>query len=81
MRAKSSPAARVTAIVGAALLILSLAWTVVFYITEGTGPIASLGSWNVLIGFGLFVVGAIVFVTGILFVLSTRRSRRVSRAR
>jgi Cell division protein CrgA len=79
MRAKSSPAARALTIVGAALLVLSLAWTIVFYVSEATGPIASLGPWNVLIGFGLFAVGAIAFVIGVLFVLSTRR-RRSSRS-
>lgn len=39
------------------LLILGLAWVVVNYITNGTYPIPGLGNWNLLIGFGIMMVG------------------------
>jgi cobalamin biosynthesis Mg chelatase CobN len=39
------------------LLVLGLAWVVVNYITGGTYPIPGLGNWNLLIGFGIMMVG------------------------
>lgn len=39
------------------LLVLGLAWVVVNYITGGTYPIPGIGNWNLLIGFGIMMVG------------------------
>jgi hypothetical protein len=42
------------------LLVLGLAWIVVYYITEANLPLMSaLGGWNLVIGMGLITVGFI----------------------
>lgn len=38
-------------------MLVGLAWVIVFYISQGTLPIADLASWNILIGFGIAFVG------------------------
>lgn len=44
--------------------VLGIAWIAVSYISLGNMPVlGALGNWNILIGFGLIIVG---------FVLSTR---------
>jgi len=42
------------------LLVLGLAWVVVYYVTESAWPVASLGDWNLLVGLGLIALGCIV---------------------
>jgi Cell division protein CrgA len=37
-------------------MLIGLVWIVVYYIS-GMFPIAGLGSWNILIGFGIAFVG------------------------
>jgi hypothetical protein len=44
-------------------MILGLLWVVVYYVTQTEWPIASLGNWNMAVGFGLIAIG---------FVLATR---------
>lgn len=39
------------------LMILGLLWIMVFYISQTQYPIAAAGSWNILIGFGLALIG------------------------
>ncbi|MFD1213026.1 cell division protein CrgA [Arthrobacter sp. GCM10027362] len=39
------------------LMILGLLWIIVFYITQGVWPIPPAGSWNILIGFGIAIIG------------------------
>lgn len=39
------------------LLLLGLAWIIVFYISGGLFPISAVGNWNVAIGFGIAMVG------------------------
>ncbi|WP_405686277.1 cell division protein CrgA [Streptomyces sp. NBC_00057] len=39
-----------------ALFLIGLAWIVVFYVTDGDLPIASLENWNIVVGFG-FIAG------------------------
>ncbi len=39
------------------LMVLGLIWIVVVYLSQGQYPVASLGNWNLAIGFGLIVVG------------------------
>jgi hypothetical protein len=42
------------------LLVLGLAWIVVYYITEASLPVMSaLGGWNLIIGMGLITAGFI----------------------
>ncbi|MCU1479149.1 MAG: septation inhibitor protein [Subtercola sp.] len=38
-------------------MLVGLAWIIVFYVSQGTFPIPDLGSWNILIGFGVAFVG------------------------
>jgi len=38
-------------------MILGLAWIIVFYISQSAWPIPQLGSWNILIGFGILLIG------------------------
>ncbi|UFS58380.1 cell division protein CrgA [Subtercola endophyticus] len=38
-------------------MLIGLAWIIVFYVSQGTFPIPDLGSWNILIGFGVAFVG------------------------
>lgn len=38
-------------------MILGLVWIVVFYVSNSTLPIPSLGPWNILIGFGIAFIG------------------------
>jgi len=43
-----------------ALLLLGLAWVVVYYLTQAELPIAALGNWNLVVGLGLIAAGCIV---------------------
>ncbi len=38
-------------------MLIGLAWIIVFYVSQGTLPVSSLGSWNILVGFGIAFVG------------------------
>lgn len=38
-------------------MLLGLAWIIVFYISQASLPIAALGQWNILVGFGIAFVG------------------------
>ena len=40
-----------------ASFIIGLFWIVVFYVTQTQYPIPSIGSWNMLIGFGFIGIG------------------------
>lgn len=39
------------------LMLVGLAWIIVFYVSQGTLPVASLKDWNILVGFGILFVG------------------------
>jgi hypothetical protein len=39
------------------LMLLGLAWIIVFYVSGTTLPIASLGDGNILVGFGILFIG------------------------
>ncbi|QCR18045.1 cell division protein CrgA [Agrococcus sp. SGAir0287] len=41
-------------------IVVGLLWVVVFYISGSTLPIASIGPWNIAIGFGIMFVGFIM---------------------
>ena len=38
-------------------MLLGLIWIIVFYVSGSTLPIPSLGSWNILVGFGIMFIG------------------------
>lgn len=38
-------------------MLLGLVWIIVFYLTDQQLPIPDIGSWNLLIGFGIAFVG------------------------
>lgn len=38
-------------------MLIGLAWIIVFYLSQGVLPVASLGSWNILVGFGIAFIG------------------------
>jgi len=38
-------------------MLLGLIWIIVFYVSQSQLPVASLGSWNIVIGFGIMFVG------------------------
>lgn len=38
-------------------MIVGLIWVITYYITEQRFPIASLGSWNIVIGLGIAFIG------------------------
>jgi hypothetical protein len=38
-------------------MLLGLVWIIVFYVSSSLYPIPGLGSWNILIGFGIAFVG------------------------
>jgi hypothetical protein len=47
------------------LMILGLVWIVTFYIAQMVGvdiPVPGIGNWNILIGFGLALVGFIMMM-------------------
>jgi hypothetical protein len=39
------------------LMILGLLWVIVFYVAQTEYPIPKIGNWNLLVGFGLLLVG------------------------
>ena len=38
-------------------MLVGLAWIIVFYVSQNSLPIPQLGSWNILIGFGIMFIG------------------------
>ncbi|OEV02124.1 MULTISPECIES: cell division protein CrgA [Streptomyces] len=43
-----------------ALFGIGLAWIVVFYVTNNSLPVESLGNWNIVVGFGFIATGFVV---------------------
>ena len=39
------------------LMIIGLLWIIVFYISQGEFPVPALGAGNILVGFGVAIVG------------------------
>ncbi|WP_417220142.1 cell division protein CrgA [Arthrobacter sp.] len=39
------------------LMILGLLWIITYYISQALLPIAAVGGWNIVIGFGIAMVG------------------------
>jgi hypothetical protein len=38
-------------------MLIGLAWIITFYVSQAKFPIPDLGSWNILIGFGIAFIG------------------------
>ena len=38
-------------------MLVGLLWIILFYVSQGSLPVASLGSWNILVGFGIMFIG------------------------
>ena len=38
-------------------MLLGLAWIIVFYVSQSQFPVPQLGSWNILVGFGIAFIG------------------------
>ncbi|MBX3100786.1 MAG: cell division protein CrgA [Salinibacterium sp.] len=38
-------------------MLLGLVWIIVFYVSGTALPIPTLGSWNILVGFGIMFIG------------------------
>jgi hypothetical protein len=38
-------------------MLVGLIWIIVFYVSQGALPIASLESWNIVVGFGIAFIG------------------------
>ncbi len=38
-------------------MLLGLIWIIVFYVSGSNAPIPTLGSWNIVVGFGIMLVG------------------------
>jgi Cell division protein CrgA len=62
-RAEKGPSPRWLVVLMITLFLLGLLWIVVYYLVPTAPVLESLGSWNMVIGFGLILGG---------FVLSTR---------
>jgi hypothetical protein len=39
------------------LMLLGLVWIIVYYISQTLFPIPNIGGWNIVIGFGIAMVG------------------------
>lgn len=38
-------------------MLLGLAWIIVYYVSQTVYPVPSLGTWNILVGFGIMFIG------------------------
>jgi hypothetical protein len=38
-------------------MLIGLIWIIVFYLSQSQYPIPALGTWNILVGFGIMFVG------------------------
>lgn len=41
-------------------MLVGFFWVVVYYISATTLPVAAIGSWNIVIGFGVMFIGFIM---------------------
>ena len=39
------------------LMLVGLAWIIIFYVSDAMFPVAALGQGNILVGFGILFVG------------------------
>ncbi len=38
-------------------MLVGLIWIIVFYVSRGSLPLPQLGTWNILVGFGIMFIG------------------------
>lgn len=38
-------------------MLVGLLWIIVFYVSVGSFPLPQLGTWNILVGFGIMFIG------------------------
>jgi len=38
-------------------MLVGLIWIIVYYVSASTLPIASIGPWNIMVGFGIMFIG------------------------
>ena len=38
-------------------MLIGLVWIIVFYLSQSQYPIPALGTWNILVGFGIMFIG------------------------
>jgi hypothetical protein len=38
-------------------MLIGLIWIIVFYVSQGSFPLPQLGTWNILVGFGIMFIG------------------------
>jgi hypothetical protein len=58
---KVRPSARWVPVLGVTLIVLGIAWLVVYYLTQGDWPVKQFGVWNLAVGFGMLVGSLAVF--------------------
>ncbi len=70
---KVSLAGILLAVLSVPVGLLGIAWIVVFYVSQGSLPIAALGTWNLLIGFLLWLPSLMMLIVGIVLIVQARR--------
>ena len=70
---KVSLAGTLLAVLSVPVGLLGIAWIVVFYVSQGSLPIAALGTWNLLIGFLLWLPSLMMLIAGIVLLAQARR--------
>lgn len=55
--ATTKPNGRMFVPIMVGLLVIGLAWIVAYYITQSDYPIPGIGDWNLVVGFGILLVG------------------------
>lgn len=53
---KRGPSPRWVPIASIVLLVVGVAWLVVYYLSQAAYPIGGIGTWNLAVGFGMLVV-------------------------
>ena len=56
-KADPGPSPRWLVILMLAFFLVGLLWIVVYYLAPSVPPFSTLGSWNMVIGFGLILAG------------------------
>jgi hypothetical protein len=73
-----------TFIAGVVILVASLVggffgllWIVTFYLTQGSYPIASIGTWNLVFGSALWLLNGLLLILAIILMVVGRRKNPV----
>ena len=38
-------------------MLIGLIWILVYYVSQASWPVPSLGAWNIMVGFGIMFIG------------------------